>query len=48
MARRPADRPEEEVLSEKDLKELRHRLAHLSLTRAAFLRGSLQGLPPDL
>jgi hypothetical protein len=29
MARRP-DRGEEEVLSEKDLKELRHNLAHLS------------------
>jgi hypothetical protein len=31
MARRP-DREEAEVLREKDLKELRHSLAHLSVT----------------
>ena len=31
MARRPNDEPTE-ILSEKDLKELRHNLAHLSVT----------------
>lgn len=31
MARRP-DRDSAEILTEKDLKELRHNLAHLSLT----------------
>ena len=33
MARRP-DREKEEILSEKDLKELRYNLAHLSLSAA--------------
>jgi len=31
MARRPPDPPKAEILSEKELKELRHNLAHLSV-----------------
>jgi hypothetical protein len=44
MARRP-DREKEEILSEKDLEELRHNLAHLSVTAVRdFYEQAYQGI----